>query len=161
MKTIAAAILAATAVAADLPMPQGAASMATKVCVANQAGFVMDWWMDDLITGQTSTDSDSYPIDKTKCMDILTTNAGVQEGDFLEIYVHAHLGKTNPCTSAIIYSSTYPITATFTCKGTTLNYHCDLNGQAYMAELEQFGLHEELALFKSTWVEPADEEMLQ
>ena len=154
MKTFIASLLAASVAA-------GPAVLGSRVCVANMAGFDLHWWMQDLNDGYLSATSENYPIDKTKCMDILTTNAGVQEGDFLEIYVHAHLGKTNPCTSAIIYSSTYPITATFTCKGTTLNYHCDLNGQAYMAELEQFGLHEELALFKSTWVEPADEEMLQ
>ena len=143
MKTFAAALLAATAFAA----PRGAASYANKVCVSNQAGFVMDWWMDDLITGSTSSDSPSYPIDQTKCMDILTTTSGINEGDFLEVYIHAHVGATKTASSAIIYQASPPITASFTCKGTTLNFSCNLNGQNYMEQLESHGMYDELYAF--------------
>ena len=107
----------------------------------------MDWWIDDLLTATKSTDSGSYPIDQTRCLDIYSTLQGVNEGDFLEAYVHAHLGETKTCNSAIIYQSSPAITASFTCTGTTLNFGCNLNGQAYLQELEAAGMFEELYTF--------------
>jgi len=32
-----------------------------KICVTNNAGFVLHWWMRDLIQGTQSQDSGSYP----------------------------------------------------------------------------------------------------
>ena len=139
MRSLAAALLAATAAA-------GSASYANKVCIANQAGFVMDWWMEDLITGTEGADSPSYPIDQTKCMDISVNN--LHEGDFLEVYIHAHLGATKTASSAIIYQSSPAITASFTCKGTTFNYSCNLNGQAYLEQLEMHGMYTEMLAFQ-------------
>ena len=138
MRTIAAALFAATAYA-------GAASVANKICVANQAGFVMDWWMDDLISGTSSADSPSYPIDQTKCMNVALN--GLAEGDFIEVYIHAHVGATKTASSAIIYQASPAITASFTCKGTTFNFSCNLNGQAYLEQLEMHGMHAELEAF--------------
>ena len=145
MRTFAAALLTASAVATELP--QGAAIYASTVCVANMAGFVLDWWMDDLISGQSSADSPSYPIDQTKCMSIGPNTAGIQVGDFLEVYIHAHVGATKTASSAIIYQPTPAITASFTCKGTTLNFNCNLNGQDYMEQLEAHGMYDELYAF--------------
>ena len=140
MKYIAAALIAATAQA-------GAASYASKVCVSNMAGFVLHWWMDDLITGNSSSDSGSYPIDQTRCMDIAGTLNAANLGDFIEVYVHAALGETKTCNSAIIYQASPAVTASFTCTGTTLNFGCSLNGQAYLQELEAAGMYEELYAF--------------
>ena len=42
-------------------------------------------------------------------------------------YVKAIAGVTNSVETAIEYDSTAQ-TATFTCKGTTLSYSCELNG---------------------------------
>jgi hypothetical protein len=36
------------------------------------------------------------------------------------------------------------ITASFTCKGTTLNYSYNLNGQAYLKQLEAHCIYDEL-----------------
>ena len=138
MRTFAAALLTASAYA-------GSATKASKVCIANQAGFVMDWWFDDLITGTISADSPSYPIDQTKCMDVALN--GLNEGDFLEVYIHAHVGATKTASSAIIYQSSPAITASFTCKGTTFNYSCTLNGQDYLEQLETHGMFTELEAF--------------
>ena len=138
MRTIAAALLAASAYA-------GSATYANKVCIANQAGFVLDWWVADLITGTNGADSPSYPIDQTKCMDISVS--GLNEGDFLEVYVHAHVGATKTASSAVIYQSSPAITASYTCKGTTFSFSCNLNGQAYLEQLEMHGMHAELEAF--------------
>ena len=50
-------------------------------------------------------------------------------------YVKAIAGVTNSVDTAIQYDSTAP-TATFTCKGTTLNYSCKMNGEDELAEAE-------------------------
>ena len=63
MKSFIAALLAASVSA-------GAAVKGTKVCVSNFAGFDLHFHMTDLNTGASSAESDNYPIDKTKCMDI-------------------------------------------------------------------------------------------
>ena len=48
--------------------------------------------MTDLNTGASSAESDNYPIDKTKCMDIAIY--GMEVGDFIETYIHADGGVT-------------------------------------------------------------------
>ena len=60
MKSVALAALA-TAVYA------GAAVPASKVCVTNVGGYDLDWWLDDLISGNESNNSGNYPIDQTRC----------------------------------------------------------------------------------------------
>ena len=85
MKTFIAALFAASVAA-------GPAVLASKVCVDNMAGFDLHWWMQDLNTGYVSADSTSYPIDKIKCMDIAIY--GMNEGDFIETYIHADGGIT-------------------------------------------------------------------
>ena len=56
MKTIAAALLIAAAQA-------GAAVPASKICVTNSAGFVLNWYIDDIVTGEKSHETGNYPID--------------------------------------------------------------------------------------------------
>ena len=60
MKTIAATLLVAAVQA-------GAAVPASEVCISNDAGFVMSYYFDDVVTGETSAHTDTYPIDQTKC----------------------------------------------------------------------------------------------
>ena len=55
-KIISAASLASVSLAS-------AAIPATEICIANQGGYVLHWWMLDLITGTQSNDSGNYPID--------------------------------------------------------------------------------------------------
>ena len=43
---------------------------ASKVCIKNDAGFVMKWHFKDAHTEETSHDTEHYPVGKTKCMDI-------------------------------------------------------------------------------------------
>ena len=122
MKTIATALFVGAAQA-------GAATNASKVCISNSAGFVMDYYFDEITSGQKSHQSDTYPIDQTKCLDIADSLPGIKEGSIVLTYVEAHGGETKSVDSAVIYQSDPAITVTYTCRGTTLNYHCSLNGQ--------------------------------
>ena len=122
MKTIAAALTIAAVQA-------GAAIPASKICVTNSAGFVLDWYLHDLVTGEASSATDRYPIDQTQCKSITDMIKDVSEHDLVEVYVKAILGTTNSVDSAIIYQSSPAETVTFTCTGTTLNFSCKLNGE--------------------------------
>ena len=133
-----AALLAASAAA-------GPAVYGSTVCVSNLAGFDLHWWMQDLNTGYLSADSTSYPIDKTKCMAVSIYGESV--GDFIEVYIHADGGVTQAVDSAVIYQASPAVTVSYTCTGATLTYSCKLNGEAYLAELQNAGMHEELPVF--------------
>ncbi len=135
MKAFITALLAASASA-------GAAVYGSTVCVSNSAGFDLHWWMQDLNTGYLSADSTSYPIDKTKCQAIAIY--GLNNGDFVETYIHADGGITQAVDSAIIYQASPAITVSYTCTGATLTYNCRLNGEAYLAELQAAGMFEEV-----------------
>lgn len=50
----------------------------------------------------------------------------VEEGDVVLCTVHADLGETQDCATALQYAVN-GYTATFTCTGTTLDYTCGLN----------------------------------
>ena len=63
MKTIAAALLAAVAQA-------GASTPASEVCIANDAGFLMQFHLKDIDTGVVSESSERYNHYKTSCMKI-------------------------------------------------------------------------------------------
>ena len=124
MKTFATSLLIAVAQAG----PDGAAIPASKVCITNSAGFVLNWYLDDMVTGEKSHTTDNYPIDQTQCNDVTSMIADVKENDLIEVYVKAILGTTNSVDSALFYSASAPA-VTFTCTGTTLNFSCKLNGQ--------------------------------
>ena len=63
MKTIAAALLAAVAQA-------GASTQASEVCIANDAGFLMQFHLKDVDTGDVSEPSEKYNHYGTRCMKI-------------------------------------------------------------------------------------------
>ena len=94
MKSITSAAIATCAYA-------GAAIRANKICVANLGGYNLNWWVEDLITGNLSGNSGTYPIDQVRCNEILIKD--LNEGDFLELYVHAVAGVTKSGDTAIIY----------------------------------------------------------
>ena len=57
-------------------------------------------------------------------------------GDYVEIWVHAIFGRTILTSDNIVYQTSPASTATFTCNGTTLIFHCDLNGIEYSEQAE-------------------------
>ena len=76
-------------------------------------------------TDEISQDSGDYPIDQTKCL-TMSDVAHISENDLILCRVHAIAGETKDCTDAVKFSANSTETATFTCKGTTLDYSCDL-----------------------------------
>ena len=122
MKTILASCLAASVLAYEANVPVSG----SKACVANQAGFVLNWWYEDINIGEATNTTDNYPIDQTQCMDFDLSAQGAKSGDFVQVYVHAVLGTTNVCNTPMIYDPTGPV-LTFTTTGTTLNFSCRLN----------------------------------
>jgi len=130
----------AFAIAASLASAASAAGavQASKVCVSNMGGYDLNWWMEDLLTGNESNNSGNYPIDKMRCADIEIE--GLQEGDFLEVMVHAVLGVTKAANTAVIYRSDPPTTVTYSCNGTTLNFSCTLNGTFVYPSAEEVSL---------------------
>merc|ERR1712032_97142 len=126
MKTIAAALVIAAAQA-------GSAIPASKVCINNDAGFVMYFYFDDIVSGAKSADTDHYPIDQEKCLDIATALPQAQENDVILTYVKAILGATQTVGSAIVYHPDAPV-ASYTCTGTTFDYSCKLNGEVNPVE---------------------------
>ena len=120
---------AATAIlgqAAQVPNLGGAATYANKICIINDAAFRMYFNLQDLRTGQYSSDTSSYDIDKYKCMMIADAFPGnLNEGDYIFAYVHAQAGSTKSVDTPVLYSST-ATTATYNCRGATLTYSCDL-----------------------------------
>ena len=99
----------------------------SKICVNNNAGFVLHFDMKDMDTDEISQDSGEYPIDQSKCLS-LNDLAHVSENDLILCRVHAVAGETKDCTDAVKFSANSTETATFSCKGTTLDYSCDLEG---------------------------------
>ena len=122
MKTFATALFVAAATA-------GPAIPASKVCITNDAGFVMNYWFDDVITGEKSASTDNYDIDQTKCLAIADAIPDVTEGSLILTYTKAILGETQTVDTAITYSASAPV-ASYNCTGTTLDYSCKLNGEA-------------------------------
>lgn len=106
------------------PVTPGQLAEVSKICVANDAGFVLDWVAQNVRTGTASVSSGRYPIDQTRCLD-LGSIAGVKEGDKVQASVHAILGKTNDVSSPVVYKNN-SLGATFMCTGTTLNFKCGL-----------------------------------
>ena len=148
MKTFTASLLFAAATASGIVPDHltGGAVKASKVCVDNSAGFVLNFWFDDLVTGDKSAPTENYPIDQYKCLSIADALPETAEGDIVMTYVKAILGTTRSVDTAISFDSTAP-TVTFTCTGTTLDYDCKMNGEdmelaKYYADLLKMVFHD-------------------
>ena len=115
-----------TAAIGQAMIVNGAAVPADNVCVVNMAGFRMDFFFNDLVTGMESHATGGYDIDQTRCMSISDAfGTGITEGDLVMLEVDAYAGETLPGDTAMIYTPGTP-TVTFTCTGTTLDYTCAL-----------------------------------
>ena len=96
-----------------------------KICVTNAAGFVLHFDLKDMDTDSISQDSGDYPIDQTKCLS-MSDLANVAEGDLILCRVHAVAGESKDCMDAVRFSANSTETASFNCRGTTLDYSCNL-----------------------------------
>ena len=77
-------------------------------------------------TDEISQDSGTFDIDQSKCLN-LNDVAHISNNDLIMCRAHAVAGESNDCTDAVRFSVNSTETATFQCKGTTLDYSCTLN----------------------------------
>ena len=105
------------------PAPAGT-PYASRVCVRNEAGFVLNWQFKDKYSKERSDFTDTYPIGQTKCMNIDDALPKVKEGEQIQTFVHASGGDTNKVEHLIVYTGEEVATINYTCKGTTLNFSC-------------------------------------
>lgn len=112
-------------VAPPLPPAPVDAHEASTVCVENKAGFVLQWHFEDTYTGEHSDSTEHYPIDKTHCMDLKTAFPNIREGEVVNTVVKATAGKTLTVQHSTTYKADAGLFTTFTCRGTTLHYHCN------------------------------------
>jgi hypothetical protein len=106
------------------PISPSALAQVQKVCIINHAGFVMSYDVQNRQTKENVATIGNYPIDQTKCID-LGSNNDVKDGDVLQTVVHAFWGKTQNTNHNVQFRKNN-LQATFECRGTTLNYNCNL-----------------------------------
>lgn len=106
------------------PAPEGSYN-ASKICVTNSAAFVLKFHLKDKYTGEESSDTEHYPVGKSNCIDIKEAFPNVREGEAIKTVIEATLGDTNHASHNTIYTADASKVTWFTCKGTTLNYHCN------------------------------------
>lgn len=109
------------------PLPPAPASSheASTVCVENRAGFVLKFHLEDTYSGEVSSDSEHFPIDKTHCMDLKAAFPNIREGQVVNTVINAYWGKTKTANHPTTYKAEAGAFSTFTCRGTTLHYHCN------------------------------------
>ena len=119
-------------IAPPLPTPPAGTTYASRVCVKNEAGFVLRWHFYDEYSKETSSDTDHYPIAQTQCMNINDALPNVREGETISTIIDAFWGKTQPTEHQIAYTGAEVKTVNFTCTGTTQFYSCtdDANNEA-------------------------------
>ena len=94
------------------------------VCVNNRGGYAMSFDAKDLRTGNWHGRTGNYPNPQQKCFNIGETS-GVEAGDSFEIHANAVAGKEAVADSRVEYKAGGG-TATYTCSGSTLGIHCEL-----------------------------------
>lgn len=114
-----------TFIAPPLPPPTPDSIEASTVCVENRAGFVLKWKFNDQYTTEDSEWTEHYPVLKTHCMDIKTMFPNIREGEMVQTVIKASAGKTKYGQHLTIFKDEPGLFTTFTCRGTTLHYHCD------------------------------------
>jgi hypothetical protein len=109
------------------PINPATAPQANHLCVINHAGFVASVQVKSSRTGK-SVVSGHFPIDETRCVNLVSDVGGsAHVGDMFSASVSAVWGKTEGVNRQVEYAPNN-LTATFECKGTTLDFHCDLLG---------------------------------
>ena len=140
-KTFTAATLAVATIASDVqPWHLIEPKEASRVCVNNEGGFVVQWHMHG--GHQESQDSEHYPIGKTKCMDIAEALPGIQDGDHVKVAVHAVWGRTEHANHEVVFKADSPITTTFKAHGTPLHFRVDDEDEDFLFnQYERFAKH--------------------
>jgi len=96
----------------------------SRMCISNNAAFVLQWMSHDCPAHFASSQTKWYPVDQSQCMDMTEAFPNALEGDILRIQTHAAGGLHHIIEPALRYVPDSNA-AGFQCSGTTLNYHCD------------------------------------
>ena len=96
-----------------------------KICVNNNAGFVLDFYLEDE-RGVQSIRSDPFPIAQQRCF-MIAQIPNVVAGSEVKVHINARLGSSTACDQAVAYDPASQYTANFAVSGTTLNIHCSLS----------------------------------
>lgn len=112
------------------------ANKASKVCVNNDAGFVMNYKLVDLASGTESPETGKFPINQHICRDLGEVVPDIEEGDILEISVHAVAGLTKNADTPLKYSADAG-TLIYKCTGATLTYSCKLENPEDSSKLAE------------------------
>jgi len=127
------AALVAPEVVLESPAFSSAAATASSVCVYNDAAFVTHWHLQDADTGAESPETSSYPVWQVRCLN--PSNMGnLQPGAHLVPVIHAVWGRTEKPTGTVRYVAPQTLMydgvnvsqVTYVCKGTTLDFSCEL-----------------------------------
>jgi hypothetical protein len=97
----------------------------SRMCISNNAAFVLQWMSHDCPAHLASSQTKWYPVDQSQCMDMTEAFPDAVEGDILRIQTHAAGGVHHIIEPALRYVPNSNA-AGFQCSGTTLMYHCDL-----------------------------------
>eukprot|EP01065_Artemidia_motanka_P003546 TRINITY_DN1169_c0_g2_i1.p1 TRINITY_DN1169_c0_g2~~TRINITY_DN1169_c0_g2_i1.p1 ORF type:complete len:282 (+),score=119.78 TRINITY_DN1169_c0_g2_i1:66-911(+) len=116
---------AAAALLSLVAASSAAPETASSVCVYNAAAFVLKWHLKNADTGLSSGETSSYPVGQVKCLDASKAGSGVNAGAKLEPVVKAVWGKEITVSKSVLYDPVNVSQITYTCRGTTLSFHCD------------------------------------
>eukprot|EP01012_Entosiphon_sulcatum_P043058 TRINITY_DN57224_c0_g1_i1.p1 TRINITY_DN57224_c0_g1~~TRINITY_DN57224_c0_g1_i1.p1 ORF type:complete len:123 (+),score=19.17 TRINITY_DN57224_c0_g1_i1:25-393(+) len=97
--------------------------VADQVCVANEAGFVLHFWLYN-DSGNRTLNSPDFPIDQTKCIPI-SSIPYVQTGDIVYTEVKADGDGQATCDHVLQYQPGQG-PRTFSVKGVTVDWSCNL-----------------------------------
>jgi len=105
---------------------------ASKVCVKNEAGFMMTFELWNTANNMVSRMSPSYGSPGEQCLDLWSLG-GVEPGTPVVAIVHAGSGMTSSL-GPVLYSPASggegAATASFACKGSSRGFSCTMNGEA-------------------------------
>jgi hypothetical protein len=97
----------------------------SRMCISNNAAFVLKWLSHDCPAHFVSSSTSGYDVDQTRCMDMTEAFPGAVEGDILRVQTHAVAGLHHIIEPALRYVPNSNA-AGFECSGATLTYHCDV-----------------------------------
>jgi hypothetical protein len=97
---------------------------ASQVCVINQGGFAMWYFLHDERTAKESRPSGTYPANQQQCINMKDIQ-GLKEGDAVSTWVQAVAGRRKTTNRKVTYKDN-GLSVSFQCKGTTLNYQCEV-----------------------------------
>jgi len=99
--------------------------MASRVCVMNQAAFVVDLVeAKNIRTQEWLGSGDNFAVNDENCLELANVNGGVQEGDLFKVRAKAVFGKQQVFDREVQFVPGW--TANFVCRGTTYDYECAL-----------------------------------